>query len=472
VSGTSSDTGVPPGTPAGGSGEAGRIFGPEHRALTAGIVAVICLVAFEAMAVATAMPVAVRDLGGLRFYALAFSAFLTTSLLGMVVAGELCDRRGPLLPFGLAVVTFGAGLLLAGAATGMWLFVTGRAVQGFGAGLNIVALYVVVGRAYPEAMRPRLFSAMSSAWVLPALVGPSVAGLVADRLSWRWVFLAVPPLIVPAVLLMLPRLTHLPAAPPGVTVRRRIVPALAVAVGATLLQYAGQRLDWLALVLVAVAVAVLLPSLPRLLPGGTLAAHRGLPTAVLLRGVLAGAFFGAEAFLPLMLVEQRGLATAVAGLALTGGALSWSLGSWYQGRPGSRLTRATLVQRGTAVIALGIAIASLAVWDAVPPAVAAAGWVVAGLGMGVAMPSVNLVMLRLSPVAEQGFNSAALQVSDAVGSIVLIGLGGAVFAGLHQPGHAGGHNAAVFAAIYAVMAATAVAGALVAPRLQPRGDTR
>jgi hypothetical protein len=92
--------------------------------------------------------------------------------------------------------------------------------------------------------------------------------------------------------------------------------------------------------------------------------------------------------------------------------------------------------------------------------------------MGVAMPGVNLVMLRLSPVAEQGFNSAALQVSDAVGSIVLIGLGGAVFAGLHEPGHAGGHNAAVFAAIYAVMAATAVAGALVAPRLQPRGDTR
>jgi MFS family permease len=354
----------------------------------------------------------------------------------------------------------------------MWLFVTGRAVQGFGAGLNIVALYVVVGRAYPEAMRPRLFSAMSSAWVLPALVGPSVAGLVADRLSWRWVFLAVPPLIVPAVLLMLPRLTHLPAAAPGVTVRRRIVPALAVAVGAALLQYAGQRLDWLALVLVVVAVAVLTPSLPRLLPAGTLVAHRGLPTAVLVRGVLAGAFFGAEAFLPLMLVEQRGLATAVAGLALTGGALSWSLGSWYQGRPGTRLTRARLVQRGTAVIALGIAIASLAVWDAVPPAVAAAGWVVAGLGMGVAMPSVNLVMLRLSPQAEQGFNSAALQVSDAVGSIVLIGLGGAVFAGLHQPGYAGGHNAAVFAGIYAVMAAAAVAGALVAPRLQPRGDTR
>ena len=55
------------------------------------------LLAFEAMAVATAMPVAVRDLEGLRFYAWAFSAFMIASLVGMVVAGDVWDRRGPVL---------------------------------------------------------------------------------------------------------------------------------------------------------------------------------------------------------------------------------------------------------------------------------------------------------------------------------------------------------------------------------------
>ena len=65
-----------------------RILAPEHRSLTIGLVAVVSLVAFEAMAVATAMPVAVRDLGGLRLYAWSFSAFFTTSLVGMVLAGD------------------------------------------------------------------------------------------------------------------------------------------------------------------------------------------------------------------------------------------------------------------------------------------------------------------------------------------------------------------------------------------------
>ena len=64
-----------------------------------GVVGIVVAVAFEAIAVATAMPVAARELHGLRGYGLAFSVFLTTSLLGMVVAGEMSDRRGPVRPF-------------------------------------------------------------------------------------------------------------------------------------------------------------------------------------------------------------------------------------------------------------------------------------------------------------------------------------------------------------------------------------
>ncbi|MDQ1585638.1 MAG: hypothetical protein QOH80_1003 [Actinomycetota bacterium] len=454
---------IPSDAPPCSPGQLDRILGPEHRALTIGILAVVSLVAFEAMAVATAMPVAVRDLHGLRFYAWGFSAFLTASLVGMVVSGEVSDRRGPLLPFVVAVTTFGIGLVLAGLATTMWLFVLGRAIQGFGGGLNIVALYVVVGRTYPDALRPRLFSAMSSAWVLPAIVGPAIAGAVADALSWRWVFLAVPPLIAPAVLLMLPHLTGLGAATEGGSVRRRTLPAVAAAVGVALLQYAGQRRDVVSLWLVVGGLALLAPSLPRLLPRGTLRIRRGLPTTIAMRGVLAGAFFGAETFVPLMLIEERGMATALAGLTLTGGAVGWSAGSWYQGRPSTTLSRHRLIQAGTGLVAVGIAVTALGLWQALPALVAAVGWVVAGLGMGAAMSSVNVVMLGQSREAEQGFNSAALQVSDALGSIVLIGVAGAIFAGLHND-HGG--NAPVFLFIYGLMAAVAVAGAVVAPRVR------
>ena len=104
-----------------------RLYAPEYRALVVGVVGIVVAVAFEAIAVATAMPVAARELHGLRGYGLAFSVFLTTSLLGMVVAGEMSDRRGPVRPFMVAAVSFALGLLVAGLATSMWVLVVARA---------------------------------------------------------------------------------------------------------------------------------------------------------------------------------------------------------------------------------------------------------------------------------------------------------------------------------------------------------
>ena len=452
-----------------------RLRDPQHRSLVIGVVGVVVAIAFEAIGVATAMPVAARELDGLRSYGLAFSVFLTTSLLGMVLAGVVSDRRGPVLPFLLATAFFVTGLLLAGAAQDMWVLVTARAVQGFGAGLNTVSLYVVVARAFPDELRPRVFAALSSAWVLPAVVGPLIAGLLADHVSWRWVFLGVVPLSVVATALVVPRLRHLPAPVDATTPARDGIGALRAAMGAALgagaLQYAGQELLTLPPVVtatLALAGGLLLGvCLARLLPTGALRLGRGLPTIVVMRGAFSGAFFGAEAFIPVMLVEERGLATTLAGATLTGGALTWSLGSWYQGRPGLRVPRPVLVVAGSAFVASGILVVALALLPAAPgvaaAAVAAVGWVVAGLGMGLGVTSLSVLLLEASPAAEQGANAAALQVSDSLGSILMLGLAGAVFAGFHGRGHDG----SVFLTIYGLTAALAVAGAVVGRRVRP-----
>jgi len=441
-----------------------RVFSAAYRRLSVGVVAVVVLIAFEAMAVATAMPVAVRDLQGLPWYAWGFSGFLTASLFGMVVSGELCDTRGPGLPLLTGVAAFTSGLLLAGVATSMGMFVAARAVQGLGAGLVIVALYVVVARCYPDDLRPRVFAVMASAWVVPSIVGPPVAGWLADHASWRLVFLAVAPLVLPTVLLLLPWLRRADGRTERVRRTGHKRRALAAAVGVAVLQYAGQRLGWLGVGLVLAAGVLLVPSVPRLLPAGTLRARRGLPTVVAMRGILAGAFFGTEAFVPLMLVTERSLSPTLAGLSLTGAALGWATGSWWQGRPGLQAPRWRLVQVGCAVVSASIAGMAGTLWEGVPVAVAALAWTVGGLGMGLALASVSVLLFELSPPEEHGANSAAIQISDALGGILFIGLGGVLYAGLHrQPGE----DAPAFLAIYAVMAALALLGALVAPRVRP-----
>ncbi len=451
-----------------------RLLSPEYRSLVVGVVGVVVAVAFEAIAVATAMPVAARELGGLQQYGLAFSVFLTTSLLGMVVAGEVSDRRGPVVPFVVAAVTFGIGLVVAGAAQSMLVLVMARAVQGFGAGLNVVSLYVVVGRAFPAELRPRAFSAISSGWVVPSLVGPPVAGLLADHVSWRWVFLGVLPLLVGAGLLVGPHLRGLDGPAGGARVERRrrsrLPGAVLAAAGAGLFQLAGQQLSErpaLAGGLLAVAVVLLGIGVPRLLPPRSFRLGRGLPTVVVLRGVMAGAFFGAETFIPLMLVQQRDLATTLAGASLTGAALTWTLGAWLQGRPALRTPRWVLVGTGFLLVLVGIGLAAAATVDSVPAVSAAVGWTVAGLGMGLGLTSLSVLVLELSPVADQGANSASLQVSDALGSVLSIGAAGAVFASL-TAGHAAG--ARPYLVVDAIMAVMCLVGAVAAVRVRG-GDT-
>jgi predicted MFS family arabinose efflux permease len=579
------------GTPSEGDG----VLSPRYRALTFGIVSVVLLIAFEATAVSTAMPVAARDLHGLGLYAFAFSGYFTTSLLAMVVSGQWCDRNGPLAPLATGIAGFGAGLVISGTAQAMVPFVLGRAVQGLGGGLVIVALYVVVGRAYPERLRPAVMAAFSASWVVPSIVGPLVSGTVTEQLGWRWVFLAIPVLVVLPLVVMLPALRRAtrtpdassprrtedrtpppdpsspdlsrpdpsspdlslppvgepatvswPVRPPGdapgragesagsrgrtrepgpgggTPLRRReqdlpgrgggrgrqarmrpwsrdrgegegegggrtrergpgldgrrIWWAAGLATGAALLQYAGQDLRPLSVLPALLGAALLVPSALRLLPRGTFRAVRGMPTVVLMRGIAAGSFMAAESFVPLMLVTQRGLSPTLAGLSLSGGGLTWALGSYVQARPRMEPYRERMVQVGMVLTASAIATVPLALVHPVPPWIVAVAWCAGGAGMGLAISALSVLMLRLSPPAEAGTNSAALQVSDALSNVLVVAAAGTVFSALGGgsvgaapvPGTAAAGHPAAFTAVFLPVAGIALAGAVVAARLRAR----
>ncbi|MEU8351229.1 MFS transporter, partial [Streptomyces sp. NPDC048845] len=415
------------GTGVGGDGRpaADSIWRRPFRGLTLGIISVVSLIAFEASAVNTAMPIAAQALDGIPLYAYAFSGYFTASLFAMALSGEWCDRKGPLIPLFSGIAAFGTGLVISGSAQDMWTFVGGRAVQGTGGGLVIVALYVVVGRAYPERLRPAVMASFSAAWVLPVIVGPLVAGTVTEGLGWRWVFLAIPVLVLLPLAVMLPALRKLPdgGGRTAVMNRRRILLALAVAVGAGLLQYAGQDLTAVALLPAAAGAALLVPAVLRLLPRGTFRSARGLPSVILLRGVAAGSFLGAETFVPLMLVTERGLSATLAGLSLTAGGLTWAAGSYVQSRERLEPYRERLIQLGMVLMAAAIAGPALALLDGLPSwapwTVVAVSWAVGGFGMGLTISSASVLLLRLSPPEDAGSNSASLQVSDALGNITL-----------------------------------------------------
>ena len=409
------------------------------------------------------MPVVARALDGLGSYAWGFNGYVVSSLVGMVVAGEWCDRAGPLRPFVTGVSLFGAGALLAGAAWSMPVLVGARVLQGLGGGLGIVSVYVIIGRGYPETLRPRVFALLSASWVIPAIVGPVIAGFLTDYVSWRAVFWLVVPFVIPPLILLRPRLADLGGALGDAPPRKgRIRLAVVAAAGLALLQEAGLRRGAAGLVLGALGLALIVPSLARLLPAGALRFARGLPTVVMMRGIYAGAFFAGEAFVPLALQTVKGVTTAQAGLTLTVGAVAWAVGSTLQGRLYGRVPRGRLIQAGGVLVALCLASLPLALLPSVPYGVAAVSWFVGALGMGLCFGAIATLTLELSEPAEQGANSAALQVCDSAGSVQLIGVAGAIYGASVA---AGTVSAQTFTAIWWVMALVTAAGAVLASRI-------
>lgn len=165
---------------------------------------IVTTVAYEALAVATILPDTAAELGGLALYGWVFAAFMLANLFGVVIAGWAIDQAGAAPPFLAGAALFIAGLLSAGLAPSMLALISARALQGLGAGFIGSVAYAVIGRAYPEELRPRMLALTSSAWVIPGLLGPALAGILGEAVGWRWVFLSVVPLPPIAILCVLP----------------------------------------------------------------------------------------------------------------------------------------------------------------------------------------------------------------------------------------------------------------------------
>ena len=461
--------------------------GPNARSqqvITAALLLLTTMIAFENMAVATAMPVVAAELGAVESYGLAFSTMMTAMLLGIVLAGPWTDRAGPLPPVVWGQALFAGGAILCGAAPSFGALLLGRVVTGLGAGLVIVVEFVIVGRAFAPADRPRVFSYISAAWILPSLVGGPIAGWLATTVSWRWVFWVV---VLPAGLgfaLFMARRDALRGAEPtpldgdagaeaGRQDHRRTARLGAlVAVSAGLVQLAFHEherlMPWMSGIGLLGLLGVAL-SAPRLLPEGTFRSARGLPSIVLTRGLLNGSFLGGFAYLPLMLTRENGLTPAVAGLVLAVGSLGWSAGSWAQGRSARRGIdeRAHLVVAGAGMLAVGwaafvgLTLAHAPVW--------AYGLVIVlgGLGMGLGSTTLSGLVLEVSPDHEHGRASAALQLSDVLGTVVGLAGATAAFAATHIPGEHRG-----YVVVWVGLAAFGALGILSASRCASAGPLR
>jgi MFS family permease len=395
----------------------------SKRALTAGLIAIVSITAFEALAAATVLPAVVKELGGLAWYGGAFSGFMAMNVASIVLVGRRADEVGVVRPFLTGCAAFVLGLVVAGVATAMPVVVLGRMIQGFGAGAISSVSYVAVARGYTAEEKPRMLALLSSAWVVPGLVGPAIAAQVADLVSWRAVFIGLAPFALLAAAVATPGLRQLPAPP-----------------------RAGAP-----------------PSLREIFSAGAPPAKVSVARAALLSmALLTWTFFGTEAFVPLTLTSVRQASLTSAGLALTSATLSWTAGAWVQERLARRGRHRALVRVGLALLGAGVAGFATLLASAVPIFAGVAAWAVAGLGMGIAYSTLSLVILGVPEAGREGVAATALQLVNVLGIAAGTGAGGVLVAAavsLHRP-ESYGVAAADLTMVLAACVAFAAAGAL------------
>ncbi|UPO77421.1 MFS transporter [Arthrobacter sp. Helios] len=455
-------------TTAAGSRPPAGVFSRTYRTTSVGLFSLAFLFAFEALAVATVMPVVARDLDGLAIYALAFGAPMALSVVSIGLGGGWSDARGPAPALRLGVLLFAAGLVVAALAPTMGVLLLGRGLQGFGSGLAGVAMYVVVARAFPAALRPQAFTILTSGWVLPGIIGPVLAGLINAALGWRWVFGLAPVLAVLAYLALEPVLRRIGSNGSWRTSPAKLLWSLAAAGGILGLGSIGSLgadgpgpAGWI-LLLAAVSTAAVLTGGPRLLPRGTWTVRRGLPAVIASRGFVGAAFVGAETYLPLALVEQRGFSPTQAGALLSVSALSWFAGSWLAANLRMLSSKVLRARLGALLLAAGVAPVLAAVHPQLPVSIVVAGWAVAGLGIGMGFSTLSVLLLDFSRTGEEGVNSSALQINDNLVQSLWLAVSGIGFSALLAVSHVHAFTAVFCGALGLALAAVAATG-----RLQP-----
>ncbi|GHF73055.1 MFS transporter [Kitasatospora xanthocidica] len=448
-----------PGDP--GPEAAASLYARPYAAATAGFAAVMFLTGFAALAVVPTLPAAVSDLDGVALYPLVAGCFTAASLFGGVLGGSWADRAGARRPLVAGILLGVATLVVSGTSTTVWQLAAGRFLDGIAAGMTAVAITTAIARAYPGRLRAHALSLMSTCWIVPSLVGPPLAGLVAGWWSWRAVFLGLAAITVLPIVAVLPLLRRPGAAGAEgaegaeglaeTAARPPLAVAAAVSGGAALAQYGVSGWDPGRLAAALVGLGLLGAFAPRLLPGGTGRAARGLPATVLLRGLSSGAYFTLEAFVPLLLDTVREVPAAVTGLAFTGAAVVWAAANWVQGHLLEHRARHRVLAGGMGVCVLAVLIAGVGTLPGSPAVTAGAALVVAAAGMGVAAPSMTLLSIAHSPPGRQGRTGGEMQTAQNLGQVVVMGVSSALFNLCLAGGGGGSGGAGAYTAVFALL---------------------
>jgi MFS family permease len=405
------------------------------RQLQIGLVIAVSLHAFDELVLVIALPTIVKDLGGVEWYGVAMASYVLASLVGIVWSGGSLDQRGPLWIFSIGYALFLIGLLIAAAATDIYWFLLARALQGIGGGVSWTVAFAVTNMMLEPGQKPRMIAWLDSAWVIPSLLAPTIGGYLIDYLDWRWIFAGQIPVLVITAGLLYPHLRGLNKKPDPARPVNHLTTAIRLALSAALIVTClGREFGWQWL---GIPLGLILGWRPLLeiMPGKFWLARAGLPAAVICHFLIFFVFYGADTFLPLMMIDVRQISSSITGLAYTCAAIAWVIASFLQSSLVRRWQYWQSIALGMALVVLAIALAGTILEPTMPYWSIYPAWTIAGFGMGLAFNALTTATMEYTRKGKEGSTSTITGVAESLGVALAAGLGGALYNQMSMAGY-------------------------------------
>jgi len=173
------------------------------------VMASLFLVALDQTIIATALGKIVEEFNAFSSLSWIVTAYLITTTVTVPIAGKFSDLFGRRRILLIGVAIFVAGSLLSGISANVEQLIMWRALQGIGGGIITANAFTIVGDLFAARERARWQGLIGAVFGLASVVGPLLGGWLTDgqnilgmTTDWRWTFYINVPIGIVALVLI------------------------------------------------------------------------------------------------------------------------------------------------------------------------------------------------------------------------------------------------------------------------------
>lgn len=377
----------------------------------------------------TAMPTAIRDIGGAEYLSWVGSLFLMTTIIGGSVTSMLKGHfgaRNAIIGAGCVVIVGG---FVAASAPRVEFILAGRAIQGLGEGVLIALSYVITRELFDNRLVPRVFGTLAATWGGAVFFGPLLGGLLTELFSWRAAFLgaALMPLPMQALAYAILRKRHeriFVGKPPLLRVLMLTVGVVGITIADRLHNglFGGAAIAG-GIVAIALALKIDRHAASHLITTVFPSLRHRVSLGLWILILMPMGEAGVVVYAPYLLQLDRGMSPIWAGYFGAIHALTWSLSAMCVASLPPRW-HSYAIFSGPTALTIGMALLGLALAGGPLPFVAVA-LALAGIGFGISHSFINQRIMAAAPAGQEDATATAIPTLECLGGAI-----GAALAGL------------------------------------------